>query len=186
MSRPRPRAKTASGPARLVALNKPAGVLSQWTGDAHWPGLSSILALPGFYPAGRLDRDSEGLLLLTNDGALQARLTDPASQTPKSYAVLLEGQPSAQTLNALRTGVPLHDGPTRPAQVSLIARPDWLWPGQEPPGTWLEITITEGRNRQIRRMGAHVDHTVLRLVRHAIGPYRLGDLAPGAHLEITP
>lgn len=186
MTRPRPRAKGPAEPTRLIALNKPAGVLSQWTGDAHWPGLSCLLSLPGFYPAGRLDRDSEGLLLLTNDGALQARLTDPAAQTPKTYVALVEGSPAPEALQALRDGVTLHDGPTRPAQITPITRPGWLWPGVEPQGTWLEITLTEGRNRQIRRMGSHIGHKVLRLVRWSIGPYTLGSLAPGQHQEIDP
>ncbi len=184
MNRPRPRRRGPSGPARLIAFNKPAGVLSQWTDDPHWPGLGSLLALPGFYPAGRLDRASEGLLLLTNDGALQASLTDPAAHTPKTYVALVAGTPSDPTLDALRHGILLHDGPTRPAEVQITDRPGWLWPGHEPEGTWLRLTITEGRNRQIRRMGEAVGHPVLRLVRWSIGPHELENLAPGDHREI--
>lgn len=184
MSRPRPRKRGPGQPARLVAVNKPAGVLSQWSDDTYWPGLATILTLPGLYPAGRLDRDSEGLLLLTNDGALQARLTDPRSLTPKTYVALVEGTPPEAALDALRRGVSLHDGPTRPAEVARSDRPRWLWPGPEPPGTWLRLTITEGRNRQIRRMGQHIGHPVLRLIRWSIGPHALDDLAPGKWRDI--
>ena len=184
MSRPRPRRRSPAEPARLVAFNKPAGILSQWTADPHWPGLAARLSLPGFYPAGRLDRDSEGLLLLTNDGALQARLADPASQTPKTYVALVEGTPSESTLDSLRTGIVLHDGPTRPAEAAITGRPAWLWPGPEPAGTWLRLTITEGRNRQIRRMGQHIGHPVLRLIRWSVGPHALDGLAPGQWREL--
>ena len=167
-------------------------VLSQFTDDGHWPGLKRHLDLPGVYPAGRLDRDSEGLLLLTNDGVLQARLTDPASHTPKTYFALVEGTPDAPALDALRAGVVLADGPTRPAEVTQVDEPDWLWPRVPPvrvrlsvPDAWLKLTITEGRNRQVRRMCAHVGLPVLRLVRWQIGPHCLGDLAPGAWRDLA-
>lgn len=186
MSRPRPRAGRAPGPARLVAFNKPAGVLSQWSDDPHWPGLARHLTLPGLYPAGRLDRDSEGLLLLTDDGALQSRLTDPASDTPKTYFALVEGQPGDAALAALRGGVVLADGPTRPALVEPVAAPGWLWPGAAGPGTWLSLTITEGRNRQIRRMAQAVGHKVLRLIRWSVGDHTLGALQPGQWRELRP
>lgn len=186
MSRPRPRRKGDAGPARLIALHKPPGILSQWSGDPHWPGLSSLLSLPGFYPAGRLDRDSEGLLLLTNDGGLQAWLTDPAFHLPKTYLALVEGTPDAEALEALRRGVTLADGPTRPAEARRIPPPDWRPQAEEAPGSWLELTITEGRNRQVRRMGQHIGHKVLRLIRWSIGPWTLADLPPGETREVTP
>ncbi|WP_417626422.1 pseudouridine synthase [Pararhodobacter aggregans] len=186
MSRPRPRRKGAAEPTRLIAFHKPPGMLSQWSGDPHWPGLSSLLSLPGFYPAGRLDRGSEGLLLLTNDGALQARLTDPAFHLPKTYVALVEGEPGAEALEALRRGVTLTDGPTRPAEARLIPPPDWRPAAEEPPGHWLELTITEGRNRQVRRMGQHIGHKVLRLIRWSIGAQTLAGLAPGETRELTP
>ena len=192
MSRPRPRARRPREAPRLIAFNKPMNVLSQFTDDTHWPGLGRYLDLPGVYPAGRLDRDSEGLLLLTNDGILQARITDPRDKWEKTYLVQVEGAPDAAAQAALRAGVVLNDGPTRPATVDEIAAPDWLWPRDPPvrvrqsvPDHWLKITITEGRNRQVRRMGAAVGLPVLRLVRVAIGPYALGDLQPGDWREIA-
>ncbi|MFP4327248.1 MAG: pseudouridine synthase [Paracoccaceae bacterium] len=186
MSRPRPRPRRPAGPPRLVAFNKPMDMLSQFTDDGHWPGLGRLLDMPGMYPAGRLDRDSEGLLLLTNDGRLQARLTDPAAQTPKTYFALVEGVPDASALQDLRAGVTLKDGPTRPALVDRVAAPDWLWPRDPPvrfrksvPEAWLRLTITEGRNRQVRRMCAHVGLPVLRLVRWSVGDHTVEGLAPG-------
>lgn len=168
-------------------------VLSQFTDDGHWPGLKSFLDLPGLYPAGRLDRDSEGLLLLTNDGILQARITDPADKWPKTYLALVEGTPDPAALAALRQGVTLADGPTRPALVESVPPPDWLWPRDPPvryraaiPDAWLRITLTEGRNRQVRRMCAHVGLPVLRLIRWSIGPHALGSLAPGQWRDLPP
>lgn len=193
MSRPRPRAHQPGKKPRLVAFNKPMNVLSQFTDDGHWPGLKRFLDLPGLYPAGRLDRDSEGLLLLTNDGILQARITDPADKWPKTYFVLVEGIPTPEALAALRAGVTLTDGPTRPALVGPVPEPDWLWPRDPPvryraaiPESWLTITLTEGRNRQVRRMCAHVGLPVLRLIRWSIGPYDLGALKPGHWRDETP
>ena len=193
MSRPRPRARRPAEPARLVAFNKPMDVLSQFTDDGHWPGLKRFLDLPGLYPAGRLDRDSEGLLLLTNDGVLQARLTDPAAHTPKTYFALVEGTPDDAALSALRTGLTLPDGPTRPAKAETVAEPGWLWPRVPPvrfrksvPEAWLRLTITEGRNRQVRRMCAHVGLPVLRLIRWSVGPHTLADLPPGAWRDVAP
>ncbi|WP_147653267.1 pseudouridine synthase [Vulcaniibacterium gelatinicum] len=171
----------------LIALNKPYGVLCQFT-DRSTPPRRTLAAfgLPaGVYPAGRLDFDSEGLLLLTDDGALAHRLTDPRHKQPKTYWVQVEGTPRAEQLAALRHGVVLGDGPTRPAQVRTIAPPP-LWPRDPPvrfrktvPDAWLELTLREGRNRQVRRMTAAVGLPTLRLVRVAIGPWRLADLAPG-------
>jgi 23S rRNA pseudouridine2457 synthase len=177
----------AFGSPVLIAFNKPYGVLCQFT-DRSTPPRRTLagFGLPaGVYPAGRLDFDSEGLLLLTDDGALAHRLTDPRHKQPKTYWLQVEGEPSTQQLDALRTGVELNDGPTLPAQVAHIAPPA-LWPRDPPvrfrktvPDAWLQVTIHEGRNRQLRRMGAAVGLPVLRLVRIAIGESRLAGLAPG-------
>tara|TARA_R110002124_G_scaffold163273_3_gene330565 strand:+ start:856 stop:1431 length:576 start_codon:yes stop_codon:yes gene_type:complete len=178
---------------RLVAFNKPMNVLSQFTDEGQWPGLGRYLDLPGLYAAGRLDRDSEGLLLLTNHGPLQARLTDPKSRTPKTYFALVEGTPDAAALDALRAGVTLRDGPTRPARAEQVDPPAWLWPRDPPvrlrksvPDAWLTLTITEGRNRQVRRMCAHVGLPVLRLIRWSVGRHSLQGLAHGAHVDLPP
>jgi 23S rRNA pseudouridine2457 synthase len=182
---------------RLLLVNKPYGMLPQFTdragtaaGDPR-PTLSDIVPVPAVYPAGRLDRDSEGLMVLTDNGRLQASIADPAGKLPKRYLVQVEGIPDDTALTALRRGITLPDGPTRPAEVARIDPPD-LWPRNPPvrrrltvPDCWLEITITEGRNRQVRRMTAAVGHPTLRLVRIAIGPFTLGDLAPGAWSEAS-
>ena len=173
----------------LILLNKPYGVLSQFTdkGTADSPRatLSDYVDVPKVYPAGRLDRDSEGLLLLTDDGRLQARIAHPKFKKPKTYLVQVEGDPSDEQIARLRRGVTLKDGPTRPAQVRRLPPPD-LWPRVPPvrfrksvPDAWLEMTITEGRNRQVRRMTAHVGLPCLRLVRWSIGDWSLDGLAPG-------
>ena len=171
----------------LIAFNKPYGVLCQFT-DRSTPPRRTLadFALPhDVYPAGRLDYDSEGLLLLTDDGALAHRLTDPRHKQPKTYWVQVEGAPREEQLAALRSGVTLNDGKTRPAQAQCIDAPA-LWPREPPvrfrktvPDAWLALTISEGRNRQVRRMTAAVGLPTLRLVRVAIGPYRLDDLPPG-------
>lgn len=172
----------------LVLFNKPFGVLSQFT-DRGSPTtrttLSDYVNVPGVYPAGRLDRDSEGLLLLTDDGRLQARIADPRFKLAKTYLVQVEGEPNAVALDALRRGPTLADGPTRPAEVEAIDDPA-LWPRNPPirvrrhiPDRWLRVSIREGRNRQVRRMTAAVGHPTLRLVRVAIGAWTLDDLAPG-------
>ena len=175
------------GNPMLIAFNKPYGVLCQFTDRSSPPRRTLAgFGLPaGVYPAGRLDFDSEGLLLLTDDGALAHRLTDPRHKLPKTYWLQVEGEPSTPQLDALRIGVELNDGPTLPAQVARIAPPA-LWP-RDPPvrfrktvaDAWLEVTIREGRNRQLRRMGAAVGLPVLRLVRIAIGGSQLAGLAPG-------
>ncbi|QGW66710.1 pseudouridine synthase [Lysobacter soli] len=171
----------------LIALNKPYGVLCQFTDRSTPPRrtLAEFGLPPDVYAAGRLDHDSEGLLLLTDDGALAHRLTDPRHKEPKTYWVQVEGEPSDAQIDALRRGVVLNDGPTRPAKVQRLDAPA-LWPRDPPvrfrktvPDAWLEITISEGRNRQVRRMTAAVGLPTLRLVRVAIGPHRLDDLAPG-------
>lgn len=188
----RPRRQPAARPAvpRLIALNKPFDVLTQFTDDQGRATLRDFVDIPGIYAAGRLDRDSEGLLLLTNDGRLQARITDPRHKLAKTYWVQVEGEPTAEQLAQLRAGPLLNDGPTRPAEVEQMAEPA-LWPRQPPvrfrksiPTSWLAITIREGRNRQVRRMTAAVGLPTLRLVRVRIGDWELGDLQPGEWREL--
>lgn len=171
----------------LVAFNKPFGVLCQFTDRSTppRPTLAGFDLPPGVYPAGRLDADSEGLLLLTDDGPLAHRLTDPRHKAPKTYWVQVEGAPGEDQLAALRRGLPLNDGPTLPAEARLIGEP-LVWPRVPPvrtrktvPDAWLELVLREGRNRQVRRMTAAVGLPTLRLVRVAIGPHRLDGLAPG-------
>jgi 23S rRNA pseudouridine2457 synthase len=173
----------------LILFNKPFNVMSQFT-DRSTAGssrrtLSDFIDLPGVYPAGRLDLDSEGLLLLTDDGRQQARIADPKYKTPKTYLVQVEGDAGDSALEALRRGVDLKDGPTSPAEVERIADPH-LWPRDPPirvrkaiPDCWIRLTIREGRNRQVRRMTAAVGHPTLRLIRWSIGEWALGDMASG-------
>ena len=177
----------------LILFNKPMNVLSQFT-DSGTAGsaratLSDFIDLPGVYPAGRLDRDSEGLLLLTDDGRLQTRIADPRFKLAKTYLVQVEGEIGAAALEQLRRGVRLNDGMTRPAKAERIDPPD-LWPRDPPvrfrksvPDCWIRLTITEGRNRQVRRMTAAVGHPTLRLVRWAVGDWTLEGLAPGQWRE---
>lgn len=179
----------------LIAFNKPFGVLCQFTDERTGPPrptLADFLAYPGVYPAGRLDHDSEGLLLLTDDGRLQARIADPRFKLPKTYLAQVEGVPDDAALDALRKGVRLKDGVTLPAEADLIEDPA-LWPRDPPirvrksiPDTWVRLTIREGRNRQVRRMTAAVGHPTLRLVRWQIGDWSLEGLAPGEWREILP
>lgn len=173
---------------QLLRFNKPYGVLSQFTPEGRWRGLKDFIDLPGIYACGRLDADSEGLLLLTNDGALQARISNPRFKMPKTYWVQVEGTPSNAALEALRAGVQLNDGLTLPAKARRMDEPPALWARMPPvrvrqsiPTAWLELCITEGRNRQVRRMTAAVDLPCLRLIRSAIGPYTLDGLAPGTY-----
>jgi 23S rRNA pseudouridine2457 synthase len=173
---------------RLILLNKPYGVLSQFTdrgSEGTRATLSEYINIPGFYPAGRLDRDSEGLLLLTDDGRLQARIADPKHKMPKTYLVQVEGQANDDALKALRTGVRLKDGLTLPADAERIDDPQ-LWPRDPPirvrqtvPDCWIKLTICEGKNRQVRRMTAAVGLPTLRLVRWSIGEWSLEGLKPG-------
>jgi 23S rRNA pseudouridine2457 synthase len=168
----------------LIAFNKPYGVLTQFSGEGDT--LKHYIDAPGVYPAGRLDKDSEGLLLLTDDGVLQARIASPKFKLPKTYLVLVERVPDDDSLDRLRRGVNLKDGMTKPAKVRRIDEPTWLWE-RDPPvrfrknvrDCWLELTITEGRNRQVRRMTAAIGHPTLRLIRYAIGEWTLEGLPPG-------
>ena len=172
--------------AGVVLLNKPFGVLCQFSGGGARSTLRDFIAAPDVYPAGRLDADSEGLVVLTADGALQARIADPRHRLRKTYWVQVEGEPVVAQLAQLVQGVSLADGPTRPAQARIMAEPPWLWPRDPPirarrsiPTAWLEITIAEGRNRQIRRMTAAVGLPTLRLIRWSVGRWTLAGLAPG-------
>ncbi len=181
---------------RILLFNKPFGVLSQFTdkgteGTAR-PTLSKYIDVPDVYPAGRLDRDSEGLLVLTDNGKVQARISSPKFKTDKTYLVQVEGVPDKTALQGLRQGVTLKDGLTRPAKVMRIEPPD-LWERDPPvryrksvPDCWLQITISEGRNRQVRRMTAHVGHPTLRLVRWQVGDWALDGIAPGTWIDARP
>jgi 23S rRNA pseudouridine2457 synthase len=182
--------------SRLILFNKPFGVLCQFTDkgteSSPRPTLSALIDVPGVYPAGRLDLDSEGLLLLTDDGRLQARIADPKFKMPKTYLVQVEGEVTEASLDLLRRGVRLKDGPTRPAEAEIIPDPD-LWPRDPPvrfrktvPDCWLRLTIREGRNRQVRRMSAAIGHPTLRLVRWRIGDWSVEGLQPGQWREVEP
>jgi len=177
--------------SRLILLNKPYGVLCQFTDETGRATLKDHVAVPGVYAAGRLDTDSEGLLLLTDDGALQHRIADPRHKLPKTYLVQVEGEPDEAALAQLRAGVDLGDFVTRPCEARSVAEPDWLWPRDPPvrfrktvPTAWLEIVLREGKNRQVRRMTAKVGLPTLRLVRVAIGDWSLDGLLPGQSREV--
>ncbi len=180
--------------SRVILFNKPYGVLPQFTdtgtAGSPRPTLSNFIDVPGVYPAGRLDMDSEGLMILTDDGRLQVRISDPRYKLPKIYRVQVEGEFSDDALVQLRRGVQLKDGMTLPAEAERIADPQ-LWPRDPPirvrqtvPDSWIELVIREGRNRQVRRMTAAVGHPTLRLVRHGVGDWTLDDLAPGSWREV--
>ncbi|MFM5916189.1 MAG: pseudouridine synthase [Novosphingobium sp.] len=177
---------------RLILFNKPYGVLCQFSADGSGkPTLADFVEVPQVYPAGRLDTDSEGLLLLTDDGKLQARIAEPRFKLAKTYLVQVEGEPDAAALEALRRGVSLKDGLTRPALAEHIPEQS-LWPRDPPvrfrktvPDSWLRLTIREGKNRQVRRMTAAVGHPTLRLVRWAVGDWTVEGLAPGEWRQLN-
>ncbi|MEW6730149.1 MAG: pseudouridine synthase [Acidobacteriota bacterium] len=180
----------SGGANRLVLFNKPYNVMCQFTDLAGRAKLADYISIKNIYPAGRLDYDSEGLVILTNLGYLQHLITDPRHKLPKTYWIQIEGEPDQQALKQLAQGVKLPDGLTLPAKVRQIATPE-LWPRipsirvrKNIPTTWLEITIIEGRNRQVRRMTAAVGYPTLRLIRQAIGPWQLGNLLPGQWQEV--
>ena len=177
--------------AQIVLFNKPFGVLCQFTDTAGRTTLADYIPVKGVYPAGRLDRDSEGLVVLTDSGRLQHRIADPAHKLEKSYWVQVEGEPDAEALDRLRKGVLLNDGMSAPADAESIAAPD-IWPRTPPvrhrasiPTSWLQLTLREGRNRQVRRMTAAVGYPTLRLIRHRIGDWSLGELLPGEYRVIN-
>lgn len=175
---------------RLLLLNKPFQVLTRFKTDDGRQTLADYVSAPDFHPAGRLDYDSEGLLLLTNHGPLQAQLSDPKWRTAKTYFVQVDNLPDDNAIKQLHSGVQLGDGMTLPAEAELIDEPQWLWPRTPPirfrkniPTAWLKLTIKEGRNRQVRRMTAAIGHPTLRLVRWSVGPWSIEDLAPGQWRE---
>lgn len=169
----------------IILFNKPYGVICQFTGEGRVT-LADYIRAKGVYPAGRLDTDSEGLLVLTDDGRLQNRISHPYHKQPKTYLAQVEGTPTVESLQRLAQGLELNDGITLPARVRVIPSPHWLWP-RDPPirfrkrvaDTWMELTLTEGRNRQVRRMTAAVGHPTLRLIRWAVGDWTLEGISPG-------
>ncbi|CAI8154232.1 MAG: Ribosomal large subunit pseudouridine synthase E [Pseudidiomarina mangrovi] len=193
MRKVNPIRRPAPQQSRLLLFNKPYGVLTQFSGETADITLKHYIDVADVYPAGRLDKDSEGLLVLTNNGNWQHRISDPKHKMAKTYWVQVEGIPSAQTLAQLTQGVRLNDGMTLPAKVELLPQAPAVWPRNPPirvrqsiPDSWLALTIHEGKNRQVRRMTAAVGHPTLRLIRAQIGPWDLTDLGPGEWREVAP
>jgi len=188
-ARYKPKSETVASKT-IVLFNKPFDVLSQFTDQSDRQTLKDYIPITGIYAAGRLDRDSEGLLILTNDGKLQHKLANPTQKTNKTYWVQVEGLPDETALQALRSGVELKDGLTQKAKIDIIPEPQ-VWPRFPPvrfrqaiPTTWLSVTISEGRNRQVRRMTAHVGHPTLRLIRYRIGNWTIDGIANGRYLQL--
>ena len=178
--------------SRIIALNKPFDVLCQFTDADNRPTLANYISMPGVYAAGRLDRDSEGLVLLTDDGVIQQQISNPKHKLWKTYWVQVEGIPDSDALNKLANGIKLKDGMTKPAKARLISEPENLWPRTPPirfrkniPASWIELCINEGKNRQVRRMTAAAGYPTLRLIRYAIGDVNLNGLAPGEWREVS-
>ena len=178
--------------SKILLFNKPYGVMTQFTSTEGRPTLADYIPVPGVYAAVRLDADSEGLVVLTDDGAIQARISHPRHKLEKTYWAQVEGIPDANALARLRGGLDLGDFHTRPCRAETISEPNKLWPRDPPirfrqaiPTTWLEIVLAEGKNRQVRRMTAKVGHPTLRLIRWAVGAWNLQDLAPGSWRELT-
>jgi 23S rRNA pseudouridine2457 synthase len=178
--------------AQLILFNKPYGVICQFSPSGESATLKDYLPQRDIYPAGRLDADSEGMVVLTADGALQHRITDPRHKLPKTYFAEVEGMPTSTALQQLRSGIDLGGFKTLPAKVRVVATPDWLWPRVPPvrfrkhiPTTWLEITLQEGKNRQVRRMTAATGFPTLRLIRYRVGNWTVAGLKPGDWQEFS-